>query len=551
MKYFIYCRKSSEAEDRQILSIDSQLAELLRTFGGLADIEIVHTYREAHSAKAPGRPIFEEMLRGIEAGQANGVIAWHPDRLARNSVDGGRIIYLLDQGVLKDLRFPTFSFENTPQGKLMLSVLLGFSKYYVDSLSENIRRGNRTKAERGWRPGAFPLGYRSDPATKTVVTDPVHIAFLRRLFALALTGVYPVSQLLRIATDEWGYRLPNDRRYKGRPLARSTLYKILANPFYTGQFSWNGRLYPGKHEALISIADFNRLQGVIRRKHAERPQSHSFPFTGLIRCGGCGLMITAEHHINRFGSHYDYYRCTRRNSDEICRQPAIGAADLERQMIAMIQRLSLDNTMLRLLAAATASDAASRGLSVTATQRGIVDRQHALTEQLASLTNMCSRGLIEEDEYLTQRHAVHFERAELLERQGRVAKTNLWFELGAELKAFKYRAVSWFTVGTHHTKRMILKTVGLNYRLTDKKLSYEARKPFTLYAEEPSNLSMWSSGVDVRTQFELLEELDPSLLDLLQPLRDIRAMAEGEVHTALPPLPEDDATVSTTADATA
>src|SRR5438105_899689 len=128
MRYLVYCRKSTESEERQALSIESQKTESMRAFDARADIEIVRVLEESKSAKAPGRPIFNEMLAAIERGEADGIISWHPDRLARNSVDAGRIIYLLDQKVLKDLKFATFGFENNPQGKLMLAVLLGFSK---------------------------------------------------------------------------------------------------------------------------------------------------------------------------------------------------------------------------------------------------------------------------------------------------------------------------------------------------------------------------------------------------------------------------------------
>jgi DNA invertase Pin-like site-specific DNA recombinase len=128
MRYFIYCRKSTEAEDRQVLSLDSQLKELQDKFAGDPSVEVAEIYREAFSAKAPGRPIFDEMIRRIERGQAEGIIAWHPDRLARNSVDGGQIIHLLDRSRLKDLKFATSSFENNPQGKFMLQIIFGYSK---------------------------------------------------------------------------------------------------------------------------------------------------------------------------------------------------------------------------------------------------------------------------------------------------------------------------------------------------------------------------------------------------------------------------------------
>jgi len=118
-KFFLYARKSTDVEDKQVLSIEAQLTEL-RAFAKNENLEIVEEFVEKQSAKIPGRPIFGKMLEKIEKGEAQGILAWHADRLARNSVDGGRIIYLLDCGHIQSLKFPTLWFENTPQGKFML-----------------------------------------------------------------------------------------------------------------------------------------------------------------------------------------------------------------------------------------------------------------------------------------------------------------------------------------------------------------------------------------------------------------------------------------------
>src|SRR3989344_542628 len=123
-KFFLYARKSTDVEDKQVLSIDAQLTEL-RSFAREQGLDVIEEFIEKQSAKVPGRPIFGQMLRRIERGEANGIVSWHPDRLARNSVDGGQIIYLLDTGKLASIKFPTFWCDNTGQGKFMLNMAFG------------------------------------------------------------------------------------------------------------------------------------------------------------------------------------------------------------------------------------------------------------------------------------------------------------------------------------------------------------------------------------------------------------------------------------------
>jgi len=156
----------------------------LRAFAKQNNLTIIEELVEKQSAKIPGRPVFGEMLKRIGKGEADGILAWHPDRLARNSVDGGQIIYLIDCGRITALKFPQFWFEPSPQGKFMLSIAFGQSKYYVDSLSENTKRGLRQKVRRGEYPGLAPIGYLNDVRTKTIVVNRKRSKIIKSAFEL-------------------------------------------------------------------------------------------------------------------------------------------------------------------------------------------------------------------------------------------------------------------------------------------------------------------------------------------------------------------------------
>ena len=304
-RYFLYARKSTDDEDHQILSIEAQLAEV-REYAKKQSIPIAKEFLEAKSAKVPGRPVFNAMIEEIETGGVNGLLAWHPDRLARNSIDGGRIIYLLDTNKLKSLKFPTLWFDNTPQGKFMLNIAFGQSKYYVDNLSENVLRGFRQKVRRGEWPGKAPVGYLNEPKLRTIVVDPDRSELVVRLFEEYATGRYNMHQIHQRATI-WG--LTN---VHNKPVSIAIIRGLLINPLYAGSFFLWGEMHEGSHKALVSWDLFDRVQAIIRRQWRRnqsggcRPGDRSdFPFIGLMRCGECGASITAERHKG-----HNYYHCT-------------------------------------------------------------------------------------------------------------------------------------------------------------------------------------------------------------------------------------------------
>jgi len=194
-KFFLYARKSTEDEERQVMSIEAQLAELAE-FAKRENIEIAETFIESKSAKKPGREIFNEMMSKVyESKEPIGLIAWHPDRLARNSVDGGQIIYSIDINKIVSLRFPTFWFEPTPQGLFMLQVAFGQSKYYSDNLSENVKRGIRQKLRRGEWPGLAPFGYVNNPKTRTIEPEPTKSRCVVKAFEEFSQGRHTLESL--------------------------------------------------------------------------------------------------------------------------------------------------------------------------------------------------------------------------------------------------------------------------------------------------------------------------------------------------------------------
>lgn len=214
------------------------------------------------------------MLSCISSGDASGILSWLPDRLSRNSIDSGQIIYMLDENILLDLKFPHFWFENTPQGKYILANEFNSSKQYVDNLSVNTKRGLRQKVRRGEMPGVAPIGYYNDMRTKTAKVDKKIAPIIKQAFELYARGDKHLDEvadfLYQNGIHTKSRKLLGKQTTGKKPFHKNRIKRMLTNPFYYGHFRYLGEVYEGKHTPIISKQLFDNVQNALERRG--RPQ---------------------------------------------------------------------------------------------------------------------------------------------------------------------------------------------------------------------------------------------------------------------------------------
>lgn len=488
----MYCRKSSEAEDRQVLSIESQIQELERFAAG-HNLPIGKTFTEAKSAKAPGRPIFSQMMEEVNRGLFAGILCWKLDRLARNPVDGGSLIWAIKQHGIKILT-PQQSFSQNDDNAILMYVEFGIAQKFIDDLSRNVKRGLKAKAEQGWQPGMAPLGYlneyRHGKGFCTIVKDPVRFPLIRRMWDLFLTGAYSVRDLHRLMNTKWGFRTRRNKTEREGPIALSAIYNILTAPFYCGEFEYprrSGSWYRGAHEPMVTKEEFLRAQDILGRLGRPRPQRHQFAFTGMIRCGTCGAMVTAEekwkHQMNGNVHHYTYYHCTKRK-DPSCPERSMeekALVALLRPYLAKIDlRPALRDWTFRHLDAMRMRAERDAGTIEHSRNQAMAQIQQGMDE----LIRMRYRGLIEIDEYERERMALKRQLADL-SAQSVSNADDRWFHEATHVFEFSTDILNRFDTGDFQIRRTIMETVGSNLTLTAGILHLELKKPFKVLYDWP------------------------------------------------------------------
>jgi len=345
IKYLLYARKSTESEERQVLSIDSQIQEMLRA-AEKDGLEIVDIRRESHSAKDSGqRPVFNEILNDIKIGKFNGILTWAPDRLSRNAGDLGSLVDLMDQGLLTEIRTNGQRFANNPNEKFLLMILCSQAKLENDNKSLNVKRGLKTRCEMGWRPGTALTGYSNEKRTNRkcqVLVDLERAPIVKQMFEKIGNDHWSGSRLYHWLKFEINFKTRGNKN-----LSRGNLYRILQNTFYYGVFEYpgnSGNFYNGKHEPLITKELFERVQQQLTRNPMNR-ETREFAFTRLMVCGTCGSGISACEKYKKLKngtvSKYIYYGCTK-SKNLHCDNGYIREEYLIKQLVEIIDQIDVN-----------------------------------------------------------------------------------------------------------------------------------------------------------------------------------------------------------------
>jgi site-specific DNA recombinase len=351
VKYCLYARKSTESEERQVLSIDSQISEMLK-LAEREGLEIVAMKRESHSAKETGqRPVFNEIVQEVREGKFNGILTWAPDRISRNAGDLGKVIDLMDANFLKDIRTYGQQFTNSPNDKFMLMILCSQAKLENDNRGINVKRGLRTRVEMGLWPGMAPLGYLNQKTMDKkcqIIIDPDRAPVVKKMFE-------------KVVYEKWsGRRVYNWLRFElnfhtrgNKPLTLSGVYRIFNMPIYYGPFEYprnSDNWYQGKHEPIISEELFHKAQEQLKRDRIVR-ENREFAFTKLFTCGLCESGITAQEKYKELKdgttAKYVYYSCSK-SKDRNCKNKYIREEELIEELLKVIDQVSINELGMRM-----------------------------------------------------------------------------------------------------------------------------------------------------------------------------------------------------------
>jgi len=481
----MYCRKSSEAEDRQVQSIADQTAELNKVVNS-RKLNVVKFFSESKSAKAPNRLEFDKMIHFIEdKGDIHGIVAWKINRLTRNPIDTGTLQWLLQNGTIKKIVTPSKTYTET-DSDFMMAVEGAQASRFIRDLREDTRRGIESKLKKGHFPGLAPPGYINNKnkkkGEKDISPHPVYFPLMRKLLELAMTGNYSVARLCIKAN---GMGLRNSR---GSKVCKTQLNKQLKNPFYIKKFIYAGKEYQGSHKRMLTDQEFQLIQEIISGRSRPRKIRHDF-LSGLMKCGECEMAVVGETHVkvykNGTKQRFTYYRCSKHHKTKKCSQPFIRAEELEQQFVNFLETITVSQNFVDWAIDIINKMGQKQNKLIKAEQRAQEIICENVNKRIENLFNLkispdnSDGSILSDYEYAEKKKGLSKERDQAYEKLEDIGKNSeKWRDLAVGVFNFAAIAAEKFQNGDMDTKKSIMRTVGSYLKIKDKQLEVTPQGPF-------------------------------------------------------------------------
>lgn len=482
--YLLYARKSSEGEDKQAASIDDQLT-ILRRLATERNLTIRKEFTESMSAKAPGRPVFGEMLVHIKEQSVKGIICWKVDRLFRNPMDEGTIRWMLQSGSIEEIVTPSKIYLEADSDFLM-AVEGAQAQRFIKDLRANTLRGVQRKLDNGIAPVLAPPGYRNavekPQGLRDIEPHPTQFSLMRKLFDYALTGTFTIYELYEKA---YVFGVRNNRN---QPISRTRFYVLLQDPvFYTGKFRYKDMLHQGTHKRMITDVEHETVRSRYAPHTTPRIADVTGQYNGLLKCI-CGHFMTSERHAKHYkngtSQTFTYYRCVHHKEGK---PSYINLKSLDAQILSYLSSVALKQHYVDLfiewLNEKNGQQRDFRDARRQEYQRQLTDIEVKLENLMALFISPHNNNqtLITDEEYKRRRQSLLIEKHAIKEKLDRLDdETDEWMNLTAKSFQFATSAVEKFTNGSREEKRAILRAFGSNLVVNGKRLEITVRTPFEL-----------------------------------------------------------------------
>jgi len=455
MKAVIYARVSSREQEETGYSLPAQ-EKLLKEYAERKGFEVVKVFSISESASGKRqRQIFNEMLSFVKRNNIKVILCEKVDRLTRNLKDAVLIDEWLEKDAERQVHLVKDSLilhkNSRSQEKLNWGIRVILAKNYIENLSEEIKKGQMEKISQGWLPGIPPLGYKlvGSEGRKIPVIDEERAPLIRKMFELYATGNYSLEKLVEIMWKE------GLRTKRGNKLCKSRMAYLLSHPFYYGKIRWNGRLYDGKHEPLISKELFDRVQRVLSGKATPKYRKHLWLFKGLIRCGACKRLITWEKHKGIVYGHCSQYRK--------CFQKAwVKESEIENQILEAFKNFEIKNKRLMEWVHKALKDSHKDEIAYREACLNELKKRHSLIiQRLDKLYDDKLDGKISEEFYERKFKQYSKEKEEIESAIKRHERANLkYYELGLNLYELSQRAKEIYLKASLEEKRQLIIAAG-------------------------------------------------------------------------------------------